>query len=67
MKYKEKKKLVSRKGSGRRVDKHTFALQRRGEVQVIVTIATGGPVAMKTGGSGGWVKGQEGRPANMCC
>lgn len=35
---------------------HTFALQRRSEMRVIVTIATGGPVAMETGGSGGWVK-----------
>lgn len=36
------------------VEKHTFALQRRSEVGVIVTITTGGPVAMETGGSGGW-------------
>lgn len=34
---------------------HTFALQRRSEVGIIVTITTGGPVAMETGGSGGWV------------
>lgn len=34
----------------------TFALQRRGEVGVIVTITTGGPVAMETGGSGGWLQ-----------
>lgn len=36
------------------VEKHTFALERRSEVGVIVTIITGGPVAMETGGSGGW-------------
>lgn len=35
---------------------HTFALQRRSEVGVIVTITTGGPVAMETGGSRGWVR-----------
>lgn len=34
----------------------TFGLQRRSEVGVIVTITTGGPVAMETGRSGGWVR-----------
>lgn len=40
----------------KRRQEHTFALQRRSEVGVIVTITTGGPVAMETGGSGGWVR-----------
>ena len=40
-------------------EEHTFALQRRGEVGVIVTITTGGPVAMETGGSGGWGRDEE--------
>lgn len=37
-------------------EEHTFALQRRSEVGVIVTITTDGPVAMETGGSAGWVR-----------
>lgn len=53
-KKKEKSKNVNRRMSCDGVEKHTFALQRRSEVGVIVTITTGGPVAMETGGSGGW-------------
>lgn len=44
---------------GRGKEEHTFALQRRSEVGVIVTITTDGPVAMKTGGSGGWVRDER--------
>lgn len=43
---------------GRGKEEHTFALQRS-EVGVIVTITTGGLVAMKTGGSGGWVRDER--------
>ena len=50
--------MVSGQGERwRKREEHTFALQRRREVRVIVTIATGGPVAMETGGSGSWVRG----------
>ncbi len=41
---------------GVRKEEHTFTLHRRSEVGVIVTITTGGLVAMETGGSGGWVR-----------
>lgn len=37
----------------------TFALQRRDEVGVIVTITTDGPVAMETGGSGSWARDER--------
>lgn len=60
----EKRRGEERRGKGRegrdyRRGERTFALQRRGEVGVIVTITTGGPVAMETGGSGGWARDER--------